>query len=350
MRTTRKAAVLATAVLALGMASVVPIAGDAAAGAAVPKVAVRTVQKMTHGYITTTKNPDGSVVKVYDARGPVTMTTPVVAQHTMQTKATAATDTTTTTEYSAEGEITVPVTTKDSLPPTDVPSDYDMLLAMGVSETDAAVFQVNAVGPIATSGGGDTIQPGPGPNVAPNATPTVTANVTASSAQLWNRSCVDFSVDGGRGHFHGCDDQYRVWVNPYNRTDWFMEDKHLATGTMHDTALFFKDKVTGVLFGVHYGAYNLMYNWQPSVTSPVGSCKSTTSSVSVKFYTVSNTATSCPEEWGVYTINNQTFTTKWNGKGNGPSDGARATHGVSSTHSPSSASATRGLPFKLWWT
>jgi hypothetical protein len=330
----RRVALVAVAVTAVGVAVVAPESASSAAGNT--GAAVRTVTQAKGGYITKIAYPDGTVVKAYSS-GPMHS----AATSIRRTSRTLTADGATVTENSLSGELVPDIAgptgkAKQASSPSTSPSAYDQLIAMGVSPTEAAEFKDPPVPqPVASSG-----------STGSRAASSVTPNATTDSGELWDTSCIDADFDGSHGHVHGCDWQYRVWVNG---ADWYMQDYSLATGTMHDTALFNPDEITGLKFGIHYSAYNVIANWDPSDTKDMGNCTTTQVSVTIKLFNLSRSSTECPETWGVYTINNQTFTTKWDGKGNGPNDGARATHGAASVHSPPSAAPSRTLPWTVWW-
>lgn len=101
--------------------------------------------------------------------------------------------------------------------------------------------------------------------------------------------------------------------------------------------------------GDYYSRNNTLYKWSPSSTSELGSCKEQSVSVTVKTVTVSESSTVCPETFGPYDVDTRLFTSKWDGQGSGPSNGAREVHGVSGWHSPSNANPTRSIRYTYWW-
>jgi hypothetical protein len=215
--------------------------------------------------------------------------------------------------------------------PSAALSPYEELIALGVSSADAAPFL--------------KMQP---PTRTTAFQSMATSTTSAGLPQLWNTKCVNVYFDGSSGHLYGCDRQYKIWVNPNNSSDWYMQDQHVATATMHDSS-FLPDEVTGLKFGIAYSANNQIVNWDPIDTKDMGSCVTTTASVEAKGASISSSATECPETWGVFYIGPLNFTTKWDGQGSGPSDGARATHGVASVHNPPAATTDRNVPWTVWW-
>lgn len=348
LRKRQRALVMASAIALVGFGAAV-VLPDSSASAAGPTT--RTVTKATKGgYITTIHYGNGATVRTYSYHPVATPAAPATKR---MTAADGSSVHTMSGEVVIDEGITAANKTTAAVPAASLPSAYDMLRAMGVSPAEAAPFQDT---PTVTS----THSPAKSvaaksaaaksaaakPKAIGGGTRTVRPAATVSSSQLYDLSCVDFDYDGSHGHFHGCDWQYKVSANG---GDWYMEDRHLATVAMRDTAVFNPDTLTGVLFGIHYAANNVIGNWSPAGRKSMGSCTTTSSSVTVQGTTISSSKTECPETWGVYAITNQTFTTKWDGQGDGPNDDVRYTHGVAAVHSPSSASPTRSLPYQIWW-
>lgn len=190
-------------------------------------------------------NIDGSTVTVYSLRGPATVTAPSQRIRRAQTS-----NGTSVTEHGYGLTIAVPSPAKtDAAPLRNAPSAYAMLRRMRVSAHDAASFRHSG-----------TLTTRPGHQFRSNVT----------HDQVYNRACVDFGYDGSNGHYHGCETQYKVWANG---GDWYMEDSFLATATMHDTAIFNPDEVTGVLFGLQYsnGTRPAPPTWVPVKPQPAPS-------------------------------------------------------------------------------
>jgi hypothetical protein len=333
MRSRRRTIVLtAVAALTIG-AAVVPTAN--AAGPRTAHVATRTITKVQGGYVTRIAYPDGTVVKAFGAT-PMHMATPPVTGARTSAGSDGA-----NAEHSLSGELVPDVSgsgaAKSLERPATPPSAYQQLLALGVSAGEAAQFKQFDTPPTRAA------------NTKPQTTAGAVPMTTTGPGQLWARNCIDVNFDGAHGHMHGCDDQYRVWVDPNNGANWYMQNRFVATATMHDSAVINPDEVTGLRFGVHYPANNMMYNWAPITMRPQGICGQKSLSVTVKYFTIDSSKPECPEAWGAYDVTNQTFTTKWDGKGNGPHDGSRGTHGVDSVHNPPSGSWNRTLPWTVWW-
>jgi hypothetical protein len=131
---------------------------------------------------------------------------------------------------------------------------------------------------------------------------------------------------------------------------WFLTDSALSSATMHDTGCTFCDHLTGLKFGIQYGRGNLIKHWKPADTQPVGACVNNTVSLTYKGVGVSSSAQQCPESFGLYGVGNTYFSTKWNGNGHGPSDGARATHAVDAVNNGPGASPRPSVLYHIWYT
>lgn len=227
--------------------------------------------------------------------------------------------------------------------PTKEPSSqvdaYEAGLAIGLSDSEAMSLEsvswagstpaTAAKGSQPTAGGGGS----------------ASATATSGAVRWGNPVCFSRYSDGKRIHAYGCDQQFRVYANG---GDWYMTDKFQATIVAHDTG-YFPDAATGLRFGDYYSRNNTLYKWSPSSTSELGSCKEQSVSVTVKTVTVSESSTVCPETFGPYDIDTRIFTSRWDGQGSGPSNGAREVHGVSGWHSPSNANPTRSIRYTYWW-
>lgn len=332
----RTTACLGIAAAILGLAASAPLAHASAPRAL--HAPVRTVTPVRGGYITRIAYPDGTVVRAFASVPMRAAAAPVTRPVTTQ-----GADGRATTSHSLSGEL-VPASpsavtgvAKSALPPV-TPSAYEQVIALGATPAEAAPFLAMAAPPQRTGGAAAAVT-----------TSSIQPMTSPGPDQLWDTSCVDVDFAGSHGHLYGCDNQYRVWINPNDRFDWYMQDRFLASASMHDTALINPDEVTGLKFGIHYPTGNQITNWSPIQTVDVGSCTTKSASVSVKGFTISSSATECPEAWGLYYIGPLNFTTKWDGKGSGPHDGSRSTHGVASVHSPSGASWGRTLPWEVWW-
>jgi hypothetical protein len=318
MQVRQRRALLAAAFLA---ASGVTAAASSADAASPVRQATTTVQAQpSGGYITTYTDVNGNVTKVYAAL-PVTVTlsAPTSRQITV--------DDATVTEHTAGVSVTPQgtidksaITAAATFGSTITP--YEELLAMGAHPADVASFKDTSTITPATSGSGGGTQIGP-------------------------PVCVDQGFDGSHGHVHGCDVTRRVGASGQV---WYLTDEAESTATLHDTGCQYCDHLTGLKFGLSYGGGNTIQHWLPSGTQDVGSCVSNTVSLSFHGVGVSSTGTQCPATFGVYTSTSTAFSTKWDGQGHGPNNGARDTHAVDAVYNGASASPYPGVNYTVWYT
>ena len=147
-------------------------------------------------------------------------------------------------------------------------------------------------------------------------------------------------------HVYGCDSTYKVGSSG---AVWYLEDRFQASGTMHDGAIFNPDEITGLRFGVNYPSGNQIDTWQPSSTRPMGNCATVTLSLTYKGAGISSAQQECPETFGLYSVGSHYFTSKWDGQGSGPSNGARETHGVDGVYNGAGASPFPGVYYTVWY-
>ena len=321
---------LCLSMVALGCAALVAPAG-AQAGAQTRTTVTSTGDG---GYVTTVQYANGDSTSVYS-------TTPVAISSTIAGP--DAGDTTTGDPLGTEvsGTVTpdtsgLPIVDGKATPPGDTITAVDELEALGVAPSDAVSFAgFDSSGPVK-----DTHGVGPGTT---HATPAI--GVSASQA-YGPPLCTKSYGDGKRVYMYGCDQAYRVYMHG---ADWYLEDRYQASVVSHDQAIFNPDKVTGVVFGDQYASGNVLYDWSPNETVPKGSCTTTTSTVEVKNYSLSQSSQQCPETFGPYQFGTRIFTSKWDGQGDGPDDEARSVTGASAWHSPPTASPGRSLVWRFWY-
>jgi len=309
------------AVVALAVTGATAALLPAAAGAARPAVTpATTVTAVNGGYITTYAAANGDTMEVYAGA-------PVTVDAAAPTSEQVVVDGATVTQLSATVNI-APTGTLDksaALPPLTV-SPYDALITLGADPTDAATFDGGGTGapparvPLTNSGGGTQIGP---------------------------PACAKGTFDGGHLTVYGCDVTRRVGTSG---AVWYLTDAAQSSARMTDTGCVFCDHLTGLKFGVSYGSGNTVQSWKPAATNDVGSCVSDTVSLAFHGVGVSETAQQCPATFGLFNIGTNFFSTKWDGQGHGPNNGARATHAVDGVYNGASANPYPGVFFTVWWT
>lgn len=322
---------------------VAPPAQAAAPTTTTPRLLSHSVTRALGGYITTMKYTNMQV-RIYSSSGIASLKgAPKISTATMNGKVV----------HDGSGEVTIPGVSKTDMAAAvrakakTIPTDTAILHALGVSRADAAPMADLDRAP--TSAGGASFHPlatAPASDPAPGE--LISADC-ADSVYDWNADIhnADGSRGGWMGHLHVCDNQYLV--KNLGGGNWRLYDRYKASGSMHDFSTFNPDEVTGVLMGIHYSAYNYINDWSPDHSWTPNGCPSMSATLNVFGQSVTYTSTACSYSEGYYYGSNTYFETKWNGNGDGPSDGARSTWGHCDVQSPSNASATRGLLWHYWW-
>ena len=313
-------------IAALGGASLVPSAHAIdVSHVANPSV----VQVAGGGYITTFTAPNGDVTKVFSA-------VPVTISRAADTSRQITANGSKLTEHAGGVAIrpVADVVNKAAIRLGSTLTPYEELLALGAAPADIASL----------SGLDDKA-------LASYESPSLAMPATSNSGggtQIGPPVCIDQDFDGGHGHIYGCDVTRKVGTGANNV--WYLTDATQSTGTMHDTGCFFCDHFTGLRFGTTYGSGNTIQSWKPTGTRDIGNCVKDTVSLQYKGVGVSSTGNQCPETFGVYTVSAKDYSTKWDGKGDGPSDGARDTHQVDGVYNGSTANPFPGVYADWWYT
>src|SRR4051812_40587574 len=313
---------LAAAALALaGGAALLPNNHAANASAA-----NTTVTAVSGGFITTYTAANGDVTKVF-AVAPVSITPAAATARQITVKGTKATEHAEGVAIALKGTVN-----KSAITLGSTLTPYEELLMMGANPADIASFSNLDNKSLASFDSASSVTP-------------ATSN-SGGGTQIGSPACIDQSFDGGHGHVYGCDVTRRVGST--STGVWYLTDATQSSGTMHDTGCYFCDHITGLRFGTSYGSGNTIQSWKPGSTADIGSCVTNTVSLSYKGVGVSSTGTQCPETFGLYSVGSRDYSTKWDGKGSGPNDGARDTHQVDGVYNGASASPYPGV-YAYWW-
>lgn len=319
----QRAAVLATAVAAMGMAALIPSTSSATASG----TTTRTVKVMAVGAMTTYTAPNGDTTQIYSSSGPATMNTTVAAPQS----ATGAVQNAGSTMVG--GSINVPETKTDtSVAP--IPSNAAVLKMMGVpanAAKDAAAKQA-ANNHVTATKTASVVRPD--------------TSATGSTRILHSSVCASHSSDGNKAGMYSCWNQYIVYE--YSATSWIMADNFYGSAWMHDTSWFNPDELTGFMLGTYYGSGNMITNWDPKQTSPTGSCHTKTTTINIAGQSFSDSYSACPETYGFYAGTYTHVLIKWNGNNSGPNDGSREVEGTAQVYSPPGASASRTIYWDYW--
>ena len=323
-------AVVAVAAVAIAAVTTLPNAAHATDRAAQPTTRVEA--QPGGGYITTYRAVNGDITKVFAAMPASLSVEPTTSrQVTVNGK--------TVTEHRGGVRITLRGTVDKPAILRAAPafsgsmlSPYEELLAIGADPTNIASFARSSTMTDASS----PLSP---------ATSATVPRPSDGGVQIGPPACLDGTFDNGKGHVDGCDVTRKVGTSG---SVWYLTDSTQSSGTMHDTGCINCDHLTGLKFGTQYGSGNTIQSWKPGGVADVGSCVQNTVSLSYQGAGVSSTATQCPETFGLYGKGITYYSTKWDGKGSGPSDGARDTHQVDGVYNGASASPYPGV-FTSWW-
>jgi hypothetical protein len=335
-RQSHLAASALAAVASVVGASAVLIGPVGAAGADGPP-SQSVVHESAGGYLSTITSADGDQTSVY-AAVPYTATSTTDPGSSLGPRVPGGPPP--ATEQSNGGQLD---------PPSDITKDQATTFAADASQVTVE-DELQAMGaPASIVSQFSSLDTNDG-TAATTATGTsaVRAASAAGSRTPWTAPiCASKSSDGGRIKLYGCDATYKVGTSG---AVWYLQDKFIATGTANDSAIFDPDDLTGVQFGVRYRAGNSLYNWAPTGRRPTGKCITTSESVTYVGVTTTQSSTECPQSYGLQTIDATQFTTKWDGDGDGPSQGSRSTTGVDSVHNGATASPYPSLVWRYWWT
>gem|GEM_PF-4651376 len=346
MRKTRFTAITATAAAVLVIGLTQPSAGavthqasPAFNTASQPAPSV-TVLPNHRGYITTMTTTGGQA-QVYSLRGPAQ-----ISLTTQTANLASATDGATQLH---QANVTInpvnPVAAANKLQSLATPivnvSEADMVAALGADPATVSQFAKmdNAVSSAPVT---------PTASVTPTVS-AVSTDTPVSLSQLYDRDCYgNSSFDGTKASVYACWNQFLVYQNG---GDWYFLDDFYSSGTMHDTGCYWWcDNFTGLYQAEAYVGGNQTYDWNPRDTVSGGSCLTKTINLGYNGVGVSTSYTQCPERSGLYSISALSMATKWDGGGDGPSNGARSTAGTLSMHNPPGVSPTRYYNIKWWWT
>jgi|GEM_PF-6031955 len=238
----------------------------------------------------------------------------------------------------SEGGAAVGPAPMDKLKPNAARDAIDQYAAAGRSVVnDAIAVGVAPARAAATYGDGSQtthalVAAGPITDIAP----APAAYVTGDLIQSW---CVSVSSPSGKTVTQACDSQYMDQDN--GGGDWYVVDKHQASGNSTDTSFFGPERLHAIYAKVYYTPGNQTQRWDPASTRTLGSCVTLSFGIagqSGASFGISTTV--CSDRQGMWVLDTGTsatvFGTTWSGTE--PSDNFwEATAGVSGVHSPPSA-------------
>jgi hypothetical protein len=218
----------------------------------------------------------------------------------------------------------------------------DDLVMLGMRREDAE----REFGELATlDGGGSAVTSKQLLMVAgsPSAAQTVSAPAVATQAAgtPYDTQCANISVGGGKITGYGCSTFFLVHQNG---SDWWLMTKMKVSAHSSDESWFSPKRLTQLGWRITWGAGNVLHDWDPYTTQPVGQCVTLTVKSSSPWADVSVQGNVCPNSLGPWSVTTARSGGIWNGMERGTDyEGALATQAV---HSPPGAAAA----FQSAWT
>jgi hypothetical protein len=145
----------------------------------------------------------------------------------------------------------------------------------------------------------------------------------------YDTQCASINVAEGKITGYGCSTFFLVHQDG---ADWWLTTKMKLSAHSEDESWFSPKRLTQLGWRASWSSGNVLYDWDPYSTRPVGSCLTMTVKSSSPWADVSVQGTVCPESLGPWAVTTARSGGIWNGMENGTDyEGALATQAV---HSP----------------
>jgi hypothetical protein len=162
-----------------------------------------------------------------------------------------------------------------------------------------------------------------------------------TSGTPYDTQCASINVGGGKITGYGCSTFFLVHQSG---SDWWLMTKMKVSAHSSDESWFSPKRLTQLGWRVSWGAGNVLHDWDPYSTQPVGQCVTLTVKSSSPWADVSVQGNVCPNSLGPWSVTTARSGGIWNGMERGTDyEGALATQAV---HSPPGAAAA----FQSAWT
>jgi hypothetical protein len=165
----------------------------------------------------------------------------------------------------------------------------------------------------------------------PAASDPVIARQAASAAVVtpYDAQCASINVADGKITGYGCSTFFLVHQDG---ADWWLTTKMKLSARSSDESWFSPKRLTQLGWRATWGTGNVLYDWDPYSTRPVGSCLTMTVKSSSPWADVSVQGTVCPDSLGPWAVTTARSGGIWNGMESGTDyEGALATQAI---HSP----------------
>jgi hypothetical protein len=148
----------------------------------------------------------------------------------------------------------------------------------------------------------------------------------------YDTQCASINVAEGKITGYGCATFFLVHRDG---ADWWLTTKMKISAHSNDESWFSPKRLTQLGWRVTWAAGNVLYDWDPYSTRPVGSCVTMTVKSSSPWGDVSVQGNICPDSLGPWSVTTARSGGIWNGMERGTDwEGALATQAV---HSPPGA-------------
>jgi hypothetical protein len=154
-------------------------------------------------------------------------------------------------------------------------------------------------------------------------------SMSTAAVTPYDTQCASINVAEGKITGYGCATFFLVHQDG---TDWWLTTKMKVSAHSNDQSWFSPKRLTQLGWRASWGSGNILYDWDPYSTRPVGSCLTMTVKSSSPWADVSVQGTVCPDSLGPWAVTTARSGGIWDGRERGTDyEGALATQAV---HSP----------------
>jgi len=177
--------------------------------------------------------------------------------------------------------------------------------------------------------------------LAPGVAAPAQASAAAGASTPYDAQCAAINVAEGKITGYGCS---VIFLVHREGNDWWLTTKMKVSAHSSDESWFSPKRLTQLGWRLAWGTGNVLHDWDPYQTRPIGSCLTLTVKSSSPWAGVSVQGTVCPESLGPWSVTTRRSGGIWNGMEHGTEyEGALATQAV---HSPPGAP----LSYQSAWT
>ena len=163
----------------------------------------------------------------------------------------------------------------------------------------------------------------------------------ASASTPYDTQCITASAEGGKLYGYGCSTFFLVSAVG---TDWWFNNKFKFSAHSTDTSLFPK-RLKQVGWKIQWSSGNVVYDWEPASTTPIGSCYTVSLSATWKAFSISVSAQICPNSHGPWEVASTKSGARWQGAEHDTD--WEAAIGLQAVHNPPGV-ATSYSSYAMW--